>query len=218
MTRSRPARFSPRSRPSWARQAWARSAKFSMPGRRTLPAAVSRRRGAWPRCCAHGARSGSSLIPIPMPLTDTSPGIRRARRPRATLRVERGAPSPLGATWDGRGVNFSVFSSVATSVKLCLFGPAGETRLDLAEQTDGCWHGYVAGLQPGQQVRLPRAWSVGAGVGPALQSAQAPARPVRARNLGRGAPRVERPALHARLRGQVDEPTLTMPTACRDRS
>jgi len=100
-----------------------------------------------------------------MPLTDTSPGIRRARRPRATLRVERGAPSPLGATWDGRGVNFSVFSSVATSVKLCLFGPAGETRLDLAEQTDGCWHGYVAGLQPGQQYgyRVHGPWAPASG-------------------------------------------------------
>jgi glycogen operon protein len=101
-----------------------------------------------------------------MPLTDASAIVRRARRPRAALRVERGAAAPLGATWDGRGVNFSVFSSVATSVKLCLFGPAGETRVDLPEQTDGCWHGYIAGLQPGQQYgfRVHGPWAPASGL------------------------------------------------------
>jgi glycogen operon protein len=65
-----------------------------------------------------------------------------------------GKPYPLGATWDGNGVNFALFAEHATSVELCLFdGPADgieSQRILLDEQTDRVWHVYIPGLQPGQ--------------------------------------------------------------------
>jgi isoamylase len=68
------------------------------------------------------------------------------------LQIREGLPFPLGATWDGQGVNFALFSCNATKVELCLFDPAtGEEtqRLELPEFTDEIWHGYVSGLRPG---------------------------------------------------------------------
>jgi glycogen operon protein len=69
-------------------------------------------------------------------------------------RVLPGRPSPLGATWDGKGVNFALYSENATEVELCLFAtrdPAKETeRIRLREVTAHVWHGYVPGLRPGQ--------------------------------------------------------------------
>jgi isoamylase len=63
-----------------------------------------------------------------------------------------GRPFPLGATYDGQGVNFSVFSEVAENVDLCLFDQDGrETVVRLPETTAFCWHGYVPGLRPGQR-------------------------------------------------------------------
>ncbi|HVF58455.1 MAG TPA: alpha-amylase family glycosyl hydrolase, partial [Thermoanaerobaculia bacterium] len=63
-----------------------------------------------------------------------------------------GQPAPLGATWDGEGTNFSVFSSVAVRVELCLFDETGrERRADLPERTALCWHGYVPGVGPGRR-------------------------------------------------------------------
>jgi glycogen operon protein len=60
----------------------------------------------------------------------------------------------LGATWDGLGVNFSLFSEHATRVELCLFdsieSERESQRIPLPEQTDLVWHGHVAGLRPGQ--------------------------------------------------------------------
>jgi glycogen operon protein len=70
-----------------------------------------------------------------------------------TKRVTAGSPSPLGATWDGRGVNFAIFSENAEKVDLCLFDDGGRKeieRLSLPEYTNQIWHGYVTGLQPGQ--------------------------------------------------------------------
>jgi isoamylase len=65
-----------------------------------------------------------------------------------------GRPYPLGATWDGAGVNFALFSERATAVELCLFdGPdTGQAReqIVLRERTDLVWHGYVPDLGPGQ--------------------------------------------------------------------
>jgi isoamylase len=69
------------------------------------------------------------------------------------LRLEPGAPWPLGASFDGRGVNFALFSANATRVELCLFDSADgkETvRLALPEYTNEIWHGRVPGLAPGQ--------------------------------------------------------------------
>ncbi|HLH68766.1 MAG TPA: glycogen debranching protein GlgX [Candidatus Dormibacteraeota bacterium] len=63
-----------------------------------------------------------------------------------------GQPYPLGATFDGTGTNFSIFSEVAERVELCLFDEAGdEVRLDLPERTALCWHGYVPNVRPGQR-------------------------------------------------------------------
>ncbi len=65
-----------------------------------------------------------------------------------------GQPYPLGALWDGHGVNFALFSEHATRVELCLFdGPDDPTgrRVELTERTDLVWHGYVPGLGPGQR-------------------------------------------------------------------
>ncbi|MEZ5379455.1 MAG: glycogen debranching protein GlgX [Acidimicrobiales bacterium] len=63
-----------------------------------------------------------------------------------------GAANPLGATWDGSGTNFSVFSENADLIELCLFDENGvETRLELPEITAYCHHGYVPGVGPGQR-------------------------------------------------------------------
>ncbi len=63
-----------------------------------------------------------------------------------------GQPYPLGATWDGQGVNFALFSEHAEKVELCLFDPQGrrETeRIPLREQTDRVWHCYLPDARPG---------------------------------------------------------------------
>ena len=69
-----------------------------------------------------------------------------------SLKLDAGAPRPLGATYDGRGVNFALFSAHATRIDLCLFDEHDrETRrIALPEYTDEVWHGYVPGLSPGQ--------------------------------------------------------------------
>jgi glycogen operon protein len=67
-------------------------------------------------------------------------------------RLEDGAPYPLGATWDGLGANFAVFSEHATAMELCLFQAAHGheiARLPMPRRTDQVWHGYLAGVQPG---------------------------------------------------------------------
>src|SRR6187397_1465371 len=64
----------------------------------------------------------------------------------------RGVPFPAGATWDGSGVNFSLFSAHATGVDVCLFDAVTleeVERIALPEFTDEMWHGYIAGLGPG---------------------------------------------------------------------
>jgi glycogen operon protein len=69
------------------------------------------------------------------------------------FRITDGAPMPLGATWDGKGVNFALFSAHATAVELCLFDPEGRReieRLRLPARTDQVWHVYVEGMLPGQ--------------------------------------------------------------------
>jgi isoamylase len=80
------------------------------------------------------------------------------------MRIWPGTPYPLGATWDGWGTNFTLFSEVAERVELCLFdeaddgapGPDGrapltETRVELTEVDGFVWHGYLPGVAPGQR-------------------------------------------------------------------
>src|SRR5918999_1007262 len=70
------------------------------------------------------------------------------------LRVWRGNPYPLGATWDGSGVNFAIFSENAEAVDLCLFdaayGAPEVERIRLRERTDLVWHVYLPEARPGQ--------------------------------------------------------------------
>ena len=70
-----------------------------------------------------------------------------------TSRIEEGLPHPRGATWDGKGTNFAVFSANATKVELCLFDDDGKKeieRIELPEYTDQIFHGYVPEIGPGQ--------------------------------------------------------------------
>ena len=69
------------------------------------------------------------------------------------MRVQEGSPYRLGATWDGRGTNFALFSANAEKVELCLFDRLGRRELEripLPERTDDVWHGYLPDLVPGQ--------------------------------------------------------------------
>ncbi len=65
-----------------------------------------------------------------------------------------GKPYPLGATYDGKGVNFALFSEYATKVQLCLFNSESDEKeyatINFVEQTDYVWHAYIPGLKPGQ--------------------------------------------------------------------
>ena len=74
------------------------------------------------------------------------------------MRIWPGTPYPLGATWDGWGTNFTLFSEVAERVELCLFdeaddgsGTLSETRVELTEVDGFVWHGYLPGIAPGQR-------------------------------------------------------------------
>src|SRR5690349_13007532 len=65
-----------------------------------------------------------------------------------------GKPYPLGATWDGNGVNFALYAENAEGVDLCLFGSLEDDvetiKLRFKERTHHVWHMYVKGIQPGQ--------------------------------------------------------------------
>lgn len=68
------------------------------------------------------------------------------------LRMAPGRPDPLGANWDGRGVNFALFSANAEKVELCLFEERSQRelmRLELLERTGDVWHGYLPDARPG---------------------------------------------------------------------
>jgi glycogen operon protein len=70
----------------------------------------------------------------------------------STISIAEGLPFPLGAAWNGSGVNFALFSANATKVELCLFDEGGQReleRIELPEYTDEIWHGYLPGLEPG---------------------------------------------------------------------
>jgi glycogen operon protein len=73
---------------------------------------------------------------------------------RGLMRIWHGSPYPLGATFDGAGVNFALFSDHATKVELCLFDDPADAkeshRIALPERTYAVWHGYFPDLKPGQ--------------------------------------------------------------------
>jgi isoamylase len=73
--------------------------------------------------------------------------------PSRSVRLTAGLPYPLGATWDGRGTNFALFSATAEKVDLCLFDRQGRReveRITLPERTEDVWHGYLNDIVPGQ--------------------------------------------------------------------
>ncbi len=66
--------------------------------------------------------------------------------------IREGLPHPRGATWDGKGTNFAVFSANATKVEVCIFDPDAKTeveRITLPEYTNQIWHGYLPDITPG---------------------------------------------------------------------
>ncbi len=67
------------------------------------------------------------------------------------MRLWPGTPYPLGATWDGAGTNFALFSEVAEGVELCLVDDGGEHRVELTEMDGFVWHGYLPDAGPGQR-------------------------------------------------------------------
>ena len=75
------------------------------------------------------------------------------------MEIWPGTAYPLGATFDGAGTNFAVFSEVADRVELCVFDSAGgkgsrrlnETRIELPETDGFVWHGYLPRIGPGQR-------------------------------------------------------------------
>ena len=68
------------------------------------------------------------------------------------MRLSAGTSSRLGASWDGRGTNFALFSANAHKVELCIFDIDGRReleRIELPEYTDEVWHGYLPDARPG---------------------------------------------------------------------
>ena len=68
------------------------------------------------------------------------------------ITVWPGRPYPLGATWDGEGVNFALFSENAQKVELCLYDGSGNKevqRIEISERTDQVWHAYLPEARPG---------------------------------------------------------------------
>src|ERR1700712_1311071 len=75
-----------------------------------------------------------------------------AADPIAGLSIEPGLPWPLGARFDGEGINFAVFSAIAQSIDLCIYDEAGKfevARLRLPAHSAEVWHGYLRGAKPG---------------------------------------------------------------------
>jgi isoamylase len=72
-------------------------------------------------------------------------------RSNLKLNIREGTPHPRGATWDGSGTNFAIFSENATKVEVCLFDSEGKEemeRIELPEYTNQIWHGYLPGVEP----------------------------------------------------------------------
>ena len=93
-----------------------------------------------------------------------------------------GPPYPLGATWDGEGVNFAIFSAHAEKIELCLFDRSGaheEARIVLPEYTDEVWHAYLPDARPEPALRLSGLRPLRSVERASVQSEQAADRPLR---------------------------------------
>jgi isoamylase len=101
------------------------------------------------------SRSQHRKVPVRKAQQKSNESTSRAAQspgPRHSGGIREGLPYPLGATWDGLGVNFALFSANATKVELCLFDDTGEReieRIALPEYTDEVWHGYLPDTRPG---------------------------------------------------------------------
>ena len=110
------------------------------------------------------------------------------------------APYPLGASYDGAGTNFALFSEVAEAVELCLFDDDGtETRVPLPERDALVWHAYLPRVGPGRRYGFRVHGPYEPDAGPALRPQQAAARPVRQGHRGRD--RLGQRVLLLRLQG-----------------
>src|SRR5262249_60392932 len=112
------------------------------------------RGGRCGRRCRTKAGSSTSNRPSDSAMAKAPRG-KQVVRPfqiRTPPRVREGHSFPLGATWDGVGVNFALFSAHASKVELCLFDIDGKReleRIELPEFTDEVWHGYLPEPRPG---------------------------------------------------------------------
>ena len=96
-------------------------------------------------------------VPLPVRVTNTADAeptglVTMTERPRAASGPMPGDASTLGATYDGKGTNFGLFSQIAERVELCLFDEDGtETRIMMGDVDDFVWHTYLPGVAPGQR-------------------------------------------------------------------
>src|SRR4051812_11839155 len=111
-------------------------------GLRGRPLHARRRAPRARRRRASRPRRSPAAMSTPEPTTTTA----------STREAWPGRPFPLGATWDGQGTNFAIFSENAQRVRLCLFDDAEvEEQIELPERTAHVWHGYLPGVAPGQR-------------------------------------------------------------------
>src|SRR5438309_5997729 len=120
----------------------------------------SLRASTWPSCVQRDHHCVSQDLSIYDKLFRIFGPVRHAELPASEetdnrMRIWPGRPYPLGATWDGEGVNFALFSENATAVELCLFDEPDATkethRIRIEECTDHVWHIYLPEVRPGQR-------------------------------------------------------------------
>src|SRR5690606_6188786 len=100
------------------------------------------------RPCTHCKRSRGHELDLSHPC-DFAPGGASTRRPMESW---PGTAYPLGATFDGSGTNFAIYSEAAERVELCLFDEDGtETRVEVRDSEAFIWHCYLPEAQPGQR-------------------------------------------------------------------
>ncbi len=130
--------------------------------------------------------------------------------------VWRGKAYPLGASYDGSGTNFALFSEVAERVELCLFDADGaETRLTLPEVDGFVWHGFLPNIEPGQRYgyRVHGPYDPSAGTGATRTSCSSTRTPRPSTASSTGTSRCSATTSVTRTAAT----TTTPPPACRSR-